>query len=1098
MSTQRLHFILDGDDNLSRVLNHAGDSSARLHRRLNDDMDGNNRAVNTFVRGADGRLRDLRGRFISTADSTQVMQRSIARFTQDANGRLHDLRGRFISVSEAQRLLSGGLPDLTHRLDEVGNAGTNAASSLGGAGGGGGGLGGALIGVAVVAGMSLLPALGALVPMLAGLGLAVGTLKLGFDGVGTALELAGKDQKKYHEALKKMGPEQRDFTKSLVGLKKEFGPIGREIRKAMLPGFTAAVKAAGPVVKILGRAMTDLGGAFGDAGKGVARMLKDSGFQGALQTNLKLGTGFIRDMTSAFGPFIRSLLDFGAASGPTLKAFSDGISGLLTKGLAGLFQGLTPGIGGAAKMLDGLFAAINTILPALGRLSGEMGKVLGPLFGETFRLLGDVVGGAMDGLAGGLKVLSPIFRDLTYGLTTLRDLGRIIGPTLADTAGAIIGAFAPVGDSVNNAVGPLQRLDQAINNNKIGILKAARVFGDAIIDMTLDAVTAAPAIIHVFTVMTGGILAALSGIVHGAAAAFGWVPGIGPKLKSADRAFAGFKDSYIQTLSSAEVEATRFAESTGPKLAAGKLKLDINNWTSQIEAAKEKLKTVPPSKQAALKATIADLQAKVRAANGLLASLHGKTVYIQAHMYITGSAQARAAVSQSGSGRIFEYARGGPVHLAGGGVPGLVRGPGSGTSDSIPAMLSNGEYVVRAAAVSKYGLGFLDAVNSGTYSAGPSGAGAAAGQGLAAGLVGSLGLVTGAAQRMAAGVVAGIKAELQIASPSKKTKALAHDTARGFLEGLTGSRAKIKSTAADLVKDIKTAFSGRKESSLIRMVDRQSKKLLDLAAKRDKIAARIAEAKQFASDTTKNARDSASLGNLGMSADEVTAGGIKAGLASKLARIKQFTRYIDILAKKGLNKGLLRQILNMGPDDGYAYASALVGADKGTFKSINRLQSQLDKSTTTLGQVGADRLYDAGKNAGKGFLKGLAGQQKSIERLMLSIAKGMQKAIKKALGIKSPSTVMARLGKFSTQGLARGLVDGVPDLDRSLTAVAGRVAATRPVLGRPAVAGAGGGGMFVQIAVNGATDPIATAREIRRQLLELKRTFGLNVELKVG
>jgi hypothetical protein len=42
---------------------------------------------------------------------------------------------------------------------------------------------------------------------------------------------------------------------------------------------------------------------------------------------------------------------------------------------------------------------------------------------------------------------------------------------------------------------------------------------------------------------------------------------------------------------------------------------------------------------------------------------------------------------------------------------GYVRGPGSGTSDSIPAWLSNGEFVIRAAAVRQYGVSFLRALN---------------------------------------------------------------------------------------------------------------------------------------------------------------------------------------------------------------------------------------------------------------------------------------------------------------------------------------------------------------------------------------------------
>lgn len=59
-------------------------------------------------------------------------------------------------------------------------------------------------------------------------------------------------------------------------------------------------------------------------------------------------------------------------------------------------------------------------------------------------------------------------------------------------------------------------------------------------------------------------------------------------------------------------------------------------------------------------------------------------------------------------------ARGGfnPVKKARGGI---VYGPGSGTSDSIPAMLSNKEYVIKASSVQKYGKSFFDLLNKGTY-----------------------------------------------------------------------------------------------------------------------------------------------------------------------------------------------------------------------------------------------------------------------------------------------------------------------------------------------------------------------------------------------
>ena len=44
---------------------------------------------------------------------------------------------------------------------------------------------------------------------------------------------------------------------------------------------------------------------------------------------------------------------------------------------------------------------------------------------------------------------------------------------------------------------------------------------------------------------------------------------------------------------------------------------------------------------------------------------------------------------------------------------GLISGPGTGTSDSIYARLSNGEYVMSADAVRMFGTGLLDQMNAG-------------------------------------------------------------------------------------------------------------------------------------------------------------------------------------------------------------------------------------------------------------------------------------------------------------------------------------------------------------------------------------------------
>jgi TP901 family phage tail tape measure protein len=49
---------------------------------------------------------------------------------------------------------------------------------------------------------------------------------------------------------------------------------------------------------------------------------------------------------------------------------------------------------------------------------------------------------------------------------------------------------------------------------------------------------------------------------------------------------------------------------------------------------------------------------------------------------------------------------------------GYIRGAGTATSDSIPAYLSNGEYVIKADSVAKYGVDTFDALNAGKYAQG--------------------------------------------------------------------------------------------------------------------------------------------------------------------------------------------------------------------------------------------------------------------------------------------------------------------------------------------------------------------------------------------
>jgi hypothetical protein len=247
----------------------------------------------------------------------------------------------------------------------------------------------------------------------------------------------------------------------------------------------------------------------------------------------------------------------------------------------------------------------------------------------------------------------------------------------------------------------------------------------------------------------------------------------------------------------------------------------------------------------------------------------------------------------------------------------------------------------------------------------------------------------------------------------------------------------------DLAADVRAAFSGKKESALIGLITKDTNKLLSLAKKRDAIEKKIAEANKFAADTTSQAKATGSLGSI-VQDDAYSPKYVKQQMATSLAQIKKFTANVKTLQKKGLNKDLLRQILEMGPEQGAAFAASLAGADKATIKEYNSLNTQINKESGKLGKYGADLLYDSGKKAGDGFLTGLKAQQKDIEKLMLDIAKSMQKAIKKALGIKSPSRVMAAVGHMTVLGLRDGLTRTIPAVDGAMRKIAASVTSGAP------------------------------------------------------
>jgi uncharacterized phage infection (PIP) family protein YhgE len=158
--------------------------------------------------------------------------------------------------------------------------------------------------------------------------------------------------------------------------------------------------------------------------------------------------------------------------------------------------------------------------------------------------------------------------------------------------------------------------------------------------------------------------------LHGAAKAFGWIPGIGSKLKAADRAFGDLRRGVDDKFNAMIHKTDDWRKSAEKAFVERHLKANISDWQSKLDAAKKKLATVPNSKKAALLADIKDLQKKIRAAKESIDSLHNKVVTIT----YNGVVQGTVSNHQYTSGLGYQYAHGGVVGAAasGGSRNGLV------------------------------------------------------------------------------------------------------------------------------------------------------------------------------------------------------------------------------------------------------------------------------------------------------------------------------------------------------------------------------------------------------------------------------------------
>lgn len=150
------------------------------------------------------------------------------------------------------------------------------------------------------------------------------------------------------------------------------------------------------------------------------------------------------------------------------------------------------------------------------------------------------------------------------------------------------------------------------------------------------------------------------------------------------------------------------------------------------------------------------------------------------------------------------------------------------------------------------------------------------------------------------------------------------------------------------------------------------------------------------------------------------AGTIAQSLATQAAKATEFARTLQQLRSKGYSNAILEQVASAGIEGGAEVAKALLAGSTADMRSINASFKSINDTAAATGAQLSGQLYNAGINAANGVIAGLKKRRAAVEATLVAMAQSMEKALKRALKIKSPSKVTEAIGVFTADGLIRG------------------------------------------------------------------------------
>lgn len=329
------------------------------------------------------------------------------------------------------------------------------------------------------------------------------------------------------------------------------------------------------------------------------------------------------------------------------------------------------------------------------------------------------------------------------------------------------------------------------------------------------------------------------------------------------------------------------------------------------------------------------------------------------------------------------------------------------------------------------------------------------GAGMLAGVSGWASAITGKVSSIVNAAVAAGHRAAESRSPSRKTMRLGGYLGEGLAVGVDRSRPRARTAGSQLVQSvlagvddgadgvsasiekITTAIrkaitgknQGKRETAYLKTLRDEFAALRANGRAQDQVAEKLEKARDKLKDLTEQYNDysrairdsftaTGDVTQLGRSDDGTVAiSSLLNDLEKKVLGAERFEVLVAQLAKDGLSRTSVQQLLDAGPEAALATAEAIASGGAASITAMNELQARLAKSGDRLGDLMADRYYGAGVDAAKGIVKGLEAQAKNLDRAALRLANALVKAVKKALGIKSPSREFALIADQVTNGL---------------------------------------------------------------------------------